>query len=211
MNNGLILFFFLLLNQTKRKNILETSKDNKSIKLKSPMNKTITLNIPYTNQKIKIMKKIGPYFPEEFIPVLNKALIITEKIIKFYEAIDFIQIKEVKYIENPIPIENNKERLSRIINTIQREFPTEEINNIGMIMEIILNTDKYKKMFTVLNSIMSNPDNFNDPTKIYSLIEPFMQNKDEKEKLKNMVKTLEIMNTLDTPKKPKNEEKPKES
>jgi hypothetical protein len=211
MNNGLILFFFLLLNQTKRKNILETSKDNKSIKLKSPMNKTITLNIPYTNQKIKIMKKIGPYFPEEFIPVLNKALIITEKIIKFYEAIDFIQIKEVKYIENPIPIENNKERLSRIINTIQREFPTEEINNIGMIMEIILNTDKYKKMFTVLNSIMSNPDNFNDPTKIYSLIEPFMQNKDEKEKLKNMVKMLEIMNTLDTPKKPKNEEKPKES
>ena len=171
------------------------------------MNKTINLNVPYTTQKIKIMKNIGPYFPEEFLPILNKAIVITEKVIKLYETIKFIQISEITYIEETIPVANNKERLSYIVNTIQKEIPKEETQNMGMALEMILNIDKYKKMFTILNSVISNPDIFNDPSKIFNLIGPFMQGKDDKEKLKDMTKMLEIIKTLDTPKTPKNKEK----
>lgn len=152
------------------------------------------------------MKNIGPYFPEEFVPALNRSIIITEKIIKFYETIEFMQVSEAKYIKETIPVANNKERLSYIVNVIQKEVPKEETKNMGMALEMILNIDKYKKMFTILNSVISNPDSLNDPSKIFNLIEPFMQDKDEKEKLKDMTKMLEIIKTLDTSKAPKNKE-----
>ena len=214
MDNGLVLIILLLVMNKNRENksleksvgkeddILDTKPDTY---LDKPIDKSITLNIPYTIEKVKIMKKIGPYFPEEFIPALNKSLILTEKIIRVYELIEFMQITEAKYIKEPIPVENNRERISHIINTIQKEIPKEDMKNMGMTMEMVVNIDKYKKMFTILNSVMSNPDSLNDPNKMLSLIEPLLQGKDEKEKekLKDMAKMLEIMNTLDTPKKAK--------
>ena len=215
MESGLIwVLFLLILNKTKENKALDIPVDNMmDTKQEMDVEKTINLNIPYTAEKVRIMKKIGPYFPEEFLPVLNKSLVITEKIVKLYETIEFIQIPDANYIKEVIPVENNKDRLSYILNTIQKEVSREEIKNMGMAMDIILNIDKYKKMFNVLHSLMANPDTLNDPNKIFSLIEPFIQGKDEKEKekLKDMAKMFEIMKTLDTPKKSKeNDTKSKE-
>lgn len=205
----LLLFFFNKKNQSKKSNI-PIDKDNNILdtKLDTSIDKTINLNVPYTLEKIRIMKKIGSYFPEEFVPILNKSLIITEKIITLYETVEFMQVSEANYIKKTIPVKNSKERLSYIINTIQKEMPKEEIKNMGMAMEMILNMDKYKKMLTILNSVMSDPESLNDPTKMLNLIEPFIQDKDEKEKekLKDMAKMLEIMKTLDTSKKTKKED-----
>ena len=210
METGLVLILLLfVLNKKNENRTLDIPMDKGDnildTRLDTSVNKTISLNIPYTAEKVRIMKKIGPYFPEEFLPVLNKSLTITEKIITLYETMEFMQVSEANYVKEVIPVENSKERLSYIINTIQKEIPKEEIKNMGMAMGMILNIDKYKKMLTVLNSIMSDPESLNDPTKMLSLIEPFMQGKDEKEKekLKDMAKMLEIMKTLDTPKKPK--------
>ena len=210
MDNGLILLLLLLLlNKNKENKTFHIPIDKKEndLEIKSipSSNKSFSLNVPYTLDKIKIAKKIGPYFPEEFVPALNKSLILTEKIIKLYEVMEFMQVDKVKYIENVITVENNKERLNYIVNTIQKEVKKEEIKSTGTIIEMILNIDKYSKMITVLNSVMSDPDSLNDPTKLLSLAEPFMQGRDEKEKekLKDMAKMLEIMKTLDTTKKPK--------
>ena len=186
----------------KGKNILNTS-----------THQTISLNIPYTEEKIRIMKKIGPYFSEDFLPIINKSIMATEKIIRLYEVMEFMQTPEIDYIQDAIPVKNNRERLSYIINTIQNEISREDIKNMGMAMEMILNIDKYKKMLITLSSIMSDPESLNDPTKMLGLIEPFMEGKDEKEKekLKDMAKMLEVMKNLDTSKKPKKQsQKPEE-
>lgn len=198
MDIGLLLILLLVINRNKDKEIFG---------LKQIHDNTRVLNLPYTKEKIRIVKKIGPYFPEEFLPYLNNALVITEKFVQVYETLEFIQYTKGDYIKDSVPVENNKERLSYIINTIQREVSTEEVRNMGMAIEMILNIDKYKKMFTTLASVMANPEGLNNPSSILSIMEPFMDGKDEmeKKKLKDMANMFELMKTLDKPKKSKEE------
>lgn len=199
MYNGLVFILMLTIFINRKKDTVNLW-ENKFTKM--------DLDIPYTIEKIQIMKKIGPYFPEEILPSVNKALMITEKLIKFYEAMEFIQISGVNYIQNTIPVENNQERLSYIANTIKREFSKEEINRMGAAIETILTMDKFNKLFQILNSILTNPDHLSDPASIINFMEPLMEGKGEKEKkqLRDMTKMLEIMKTLDSPKKTEEKE-----
>ncbi|HSH36417.1 hypothetical protein [Schnuerera sp.] len=194
MYNGLILIFLLTFVKDKK---------NENINLIRDGSKIIDLDIPYTMEKIQILKKIGPYFPEEILPSINKALMITEKLISLHQTMEFLQTSETNYIQETIPVENNQERLSYIAQTIKKEFPKEEIDKTGTVVEMILTMDKFNKLFLILNSIMTNPDSLKDPSNIINLMEPLMDDKDEKEKkkIKDMTKMLEIMKTLDTPKK----------
>ncbi|NLV76807.1 MAG: hypothetical protein GX023_07475 [Tissierellia bacterium] len=202
MDIGIILLLLLLFYKRKEKtsNIFTTEGENISYEFE---NKTKSLNIPYTKEKINILKNIGIYFPEELIPLLNKSIFITEKIIKLFETMEFINISNISYIDKPIPVENNKERLSYIINTIQKEFPKENTQNIGTILDIIINMDKYKAIFSSLNTITSNPDNLKDPNQILHLLEPLLEGVDEKEKdkIREMAKILGLMNNLENTKK----------
>lgn len=202
MDIGIILLLLLLFYKRKEKtsNIFPTEEENISYEFE---NKTKSLNIPYTKEKINILKNIGIYFPEELIPLLNKSIFITEKIIKLFETMEFINISNISYIDKPIPVENNKERLSYIINTIQKEFPKENTQNIGTILDIIINMDKYKAIFSSLNTITSNPDNLKDPNQILHLLEPLLEGVDEKEKdkIREMAKILGLMNNLENTKK----------
>ncbi len=202
MDIGIILLLLLLFYKRKEKtsNIFPTEGENISYEFE---NKTKSLNIPYTKEKINILKNIGIYFPEELIPLLNKSIFITEKIIKLFETMEFINISNISYIDKPIPVENNKERLSYIINTIQKEFPKENTQNIGTILDIIINMDKYKAIFSSLNTITSNPDNLKDPNQILHLLEPLLEGVDEKEKdkIREMAKILGLMNNLENTKK----------
>jgi len=201
MNIGLV----LLLALTTFKN-----KDTKEIKLLNNNFKTIDLNLPYTMEKINIMKKIGPYFPKEFIPSINKALMFTEKFIKLYETMEFMKFSEANYVQNTVSVENNQQRLSYIAETIKKESSKEKIDQMGGAIGMVLTMDRFNKLFQILESIMTNPDNLNDPSNIVKLMEPFMEGKDEKEKkqLMDMTKMIEIIKTLDTPKKStKKEEK----
>ena len=201
MNIGLV----LLLALTTFKN-----KDTKEIKLLNNNFKTIDLNLPYTMEKINIMKKIGPYFPKEFIPSINKALMFSEKFIKLYETMEFMKFSEANYIQNTVSVENNQQRLSYIAETIKKESSKEKIDQMGGAIGMVLTMDRFNKLFQILESIMTNPDNLNDPSNIVKLMEPFMEGKDEKEKkqLMDMTKMIEIIKTLDTPKKStKKEEK----
>ena len=164
---------------------------------------TIELNPKYTVEKINVVKKIGPYFPEDYIPAINKSILFTEKIIKINELVNFMQNDEYKYVEEPIPVASNKERLSKIIGTIQKEAPKSDVNNVGTIMDLIINMDKYKTMFTILNSVMSNQEGLKDPNSLMNLIGPLMSsdNKMDNDKMKEMAKMMEIFKVLNTPKK----------
>lgn len=201
MNIGMV-FLLLLLYYRKREknsNILSNEEENIFYGVK---NRTKGLNIAYTKEKINILKNIGNYFPENLVPPLNKSIFITEKIIKLYETVEFINTSEVSYIDKPIPVESNKERLSYIINTIQKEFPKEHTQSIASVLDVIVNMDKYKTMFNSFNAITSNPDSLKDPNQLLQILEPILEGVDEKEKdkIKEMAKILGVMNSLESTK-----------
>ncbi|MCF6459799.1 hypothetical protein [Clostridium sp. Cult3] len=199
MGSGIVLLLLYLLASTKINDILGSSPSSGKRVSNLSEDRVINLNIPYTKEKIKIMKKIGPFFPEELILPLNKSLFITEKVIRLYETTEFIKASDISYIDTPVPVENNMERLSYIVNTIQKEFPKEDVQNVGNILNIIINIDKYKAIFNSLQTLISNPDSLNNPSKLFDLVEPLMEGKDEEEKkkIKDMAKLLGVMNKLE--------------
>jgi len=204
MNNAALLLILIIMIKGK-KNIFSYAN----------INNAFNLDIKTTTEKIRMIKKIAPYFPEEYLPSVNKAIMITEKIIKLHEAIDFICKKDNLYITESIPVENLQKRLSYIANTIQKDFTEEDINKLGTGADIILKIDKYNKMINMFNYINSNPDMLKDTNNMFKLIEPLLQNKDEKEmkKIKEMSRMMNILKALDTPnnQKEKKDENKKEN
>ncbi|QQY78796.1 hypothetical protein EDD65_11158 [Keratinibaculum paraultunense] len=194
MNIGIILLILILFYKNKGKTLSITPNEEQTTSSEFE-NDTLILDIDYTKEKIDLMKKIGVFFPEKLIIPINKAIFISEKTIKLYETMEFISTPKISYIEKSVPVENNKERLSYIINTIQREFPKENIQNIALMLDIIINIDKYKSMLSRLNALISNPNSLQDPDKLFQLLEPMMEGKDEKEKdkIKEIVKLLGVM------------------
>jgi len=174
---------------------------NRSLQLK--------IDIKHTREKVKLIKKIGPYFPEEHLPSINRAIGITEKIIRLYEVMEFMQINEFNYIEKSIAIENNRERLNYIANVIEKEFSKDQIKEMGKTVDIILKIDKFNKMMNMMNLLMENQDRLNDKDSMLKLIEQFAPAKDEKErkKIKDMMKMLDVLKALDSPKKSNEESK----
>lgn len=198
MDNKAIIFIFLILYSNKKKKITNSSSKSNSLKL----------DIETTNEKIRFIKKIAPYFPKEHLPSINKAIIITEKILKIHEAVDFVYDSKNHTMIEHIPVENSKERLSYIANTIQKDFTEENIKKLGSGADLILKIDKYNTMMDIFNLIVSDPDSLNNPNKMLKLIEPFFKGKDENEikKFKEMSKLMNILKALDNPKN-KNKEK----
>lgn len=205
MDNKLLIFIFLL--------ILGKNQGNELTGLNSLTNfiNTMEIDPKYTIEKIKIIKKVGPYFPEHYIPLINKSILFTERIIKINELVDFMKNDEYQYIKEPISVDNNKDRLNKIMNTIQKEVPSPEVTNLGTIMDLVINMDKYKKMFSMLSSFMNNQDNLKDPTQLISMFAPMLGNDNQKnnDKLKEMNKMMEIMKILNSPKQENDKEEKK--
>ena len=164
----------------------------------------------YTLEKVNIVKKVGQYFPEDYIPIINKSISFTEKFIKMNEVMDFIKEDDKIYISEYISVDNNKERISKVISTIQNESPNSGLSKTGTVIDLIINMDKYKKMFGVLNTIMSNPDSLNDPSQLLDLAAPLLvgSNPENNEKIKEMSKMLEIVKLINSPKKETPKDKP---
>lgn len=196
MDNSLLLIILLI--------ILRSSRINEFGGLKSFSDYLRSLKIEpdYTLEKIKLLKKIGPYFPEEYIPTINRSILLTERIIKINELASFMKYDEYQYIKSPIPIKDNKERISKILNIVQREVSKSENNNFGMVMDLIVNMDKYKNLLSMLNSVKSNEEGLKDPSQLLNIFGPIIGidiNKD-KDKLKDINRMMEIIKTLNSKK-----------
>lgn len=168
-----------------------------------------SLNTKYAVERINVLRAVGTYFPEELVPILNKSLLIAEKIIKTQETMNFIKTNESFKEISPTKVKNNRERFNYIISTLKREIPEEKINDMGYPFNLIINYEKYKYMYNLLSSIASNPEKLENPEGLISLIEPMMEGKDEKEKkkMKEMLKMAEIMMTLEPSEKRKETQK----
>jgi hypothetical protein len=202
LDNKILIFLFLL--------VLGKNQETESTALHSLGNFVNTLEVDpeYTAEKIKVVKKVGAYFPEHYIPLINKSILFTERLIKINELANFMKNDEYAYIKEPISVNNNKERISKVVNVIQNEVPKTEVKNLGMMMDLIINMDKYKQMFSMLTSVMGNQDALKDPTQLIGMLAPIMGGDGQQsgDKMKEMSKMMEIMKALNAP-TPKNEEK----
>ncbi len=182
MNIIILLFFFSIFNE--RKDLLDFNK-NFAI--------DVDIDVQGTKDRLNIMRKITPYFPEEYIPIVNKSILLTTKVLAIHQTKTFIETSEpftpVKYKE----VENNKERLNYIVTTLKQEVPDENVRSLITNLEMIINIDKYKDMFFTLNNIMTNSEKAIDIDKLLTMAKPFMENADEgqKDQLLNMAKMLQ--------------------
>lgn len=196
LDNNILIFLFLM--------IAGKNQGNKLTGLNSLGNfiNNIEINTKYTSEKIKMVKKIGAYFPENYIPLINKSILFTERIMKVNELVDFMKDDDYEYIKEPIAVDNNKDRLNKIVNVLQKEAHKSETKNVGMVMDFIINMDMYKKMFSVLSSIMGSQDGLKNPTQLMDILTPLMGNDAQKgnDKLKEMGQMMEIMKVLNSPK-----------
>jgi len=194
MNSVFLLLLLFVIRESKNKKLLPAI--NKDLQLE--------IDIQQTREKIRLLKKIGPYFPEVYLNPINKAIGITEKIIKLYEILDHIKISEFNYVERALPVENNKERLNYIANVIEKEFTKDQIRTMGKAVDMILKIDKINKMMNMMNLIMENPERLNEKEGLMRIMEQLSQGKsdEEKKKIKDMMKMLDIIKALDTSNKP---------
>lgn len=205
MDNNILIFIVLLIagkNQGNKLTGLNT--------LENFVN-TMEIDTKYTLEKIRMAKKIGTYFPEQYIPLINKSILFTERIMKINELIEFMKNEEYQYIKEATIVDSNKDRLNKIIHVLQKEASRSETKNVGMIMDLIINMDKYKKMFSVLTSVINSQDGLNDPTQLMNILTPLMDGDDlkNKDKFKEMGKMMEIMKILNSPKQENKEENKK--
>ncbi len=70
---------------------------------------------------------------------------ITETAIKLLELKGYLNQSNSRIQSNIVPIKDNRERFNRIITTIQEEMPKSKTQNMGMVMDLIVNMDEYKK------------------------------------------------------------------
>ena len=54
------------------------------------------------------MIKSRTILPEEYLHCINKAIGVTEKIIRLYDAMEYLSIKESNYIKRTIPVKITK-------------------------------------------------------------------------------------------------------
>ncbi|WFA09431.1 hypothetical protein [Tissierella sp. Yu-01] len=200
MDGPILLLLLFLLN-----NGSNISSQDTIHTLKNYLN-SIEINNNYTKEKIKIAKKVVPLLPIEYAVPINKSVLVTEKIVKILEAKEFINSYEVPRISE-LDLEP-KERLQRIVYTVQEEVKSSKIDDLGMVLDLLLNMDRYKKMLSTFTSLMSNKNSLNDTNSISKLIDIFVEgsNEEEKEKINDMVKMFDILKLLNN-----NENKPNEA
>lgn len=191
MDNRLLLFILLAIGSNKKNTGTQSKGFNEYLS-------NIKVDEEYTLEKINVIKKIGPYLPEEYIPLVNKSILITEGFIKINELMNLLKGNDYKYISEPISLNNHKERLNKIIKTIQKETPRFDNNNIGMIMDLILNMDKYKSMLSLLTTL--NQDSMQDPSSLIKTLGPILGLDEKSDKGKEIGQMMEIFKVLNSPK-----------
>lgn len=152
----------------------------------------------YTKDKIRLAKRITPLMPLEYIAPINRSINTTENLIKIMELKDYLN-RDIDSVElTSIPVEDNKERVNKIVKAIKEEVPKSNESNLGSLLEKIINIDKYVKMFEMMSNLMNNQNLSKDTDKLIKMIEPMMKNKEASGNEGNIdiEKIINIMNTL---------------
>lgn len=198
MDTNIILLIVYLLQSSN-------SSNNDQVHIIKDYFKSMEIKPDYTREKLKLVKNLLPLVPEEYGNPVQKSVLLSEKIIRILEITEVMNQPTDKLEYTPIPVANNQERINKIISIVQKDFSKPKIKNLGFIMELITNMDKYKKMFSVISSLTSSTENNKDSKNMFKLMETFMGGGDQKsmDSFKDIAKMMELMKVLDSPIKEK--------
>lgn len=194
MNNAIPIFLLIYLfnnSQTSSNSGLHTVKE---------YIKDIQIDKEYSLEKIRLAKKICPLLPSQHTEKVTKSIQLCEKIIRLVEVNDILKT-DMSFQVKPLDLDP-KERAQKIVATIQTEVDNTNIDNLGLVLDLVVNMDKYKKMFSTFSSLMSTDKSnttVSSKNKVNSLMNALMENssEEEKEKMKSMTKIFDLMNNID--------------
>lgn len=112
-----------------------------------------SVDIRSVNEKMDIIKKIGPYMPENIVEPLNAIIFFIEKVTTIIGLMEIITTNK-SYA--PIATYNNltnKDRINGILSTINEESNDERINAIKPAIDVILNFDRYKSLIDMISGL----------------------------------------------------------
>lgn len=174
-----------------------------------------SIDIRSLNENINIVKKIGPYLPENIVVPMNSIIYFVEKATKIIGLIELISTN--KSYEPVATLENlsSKDRFNGILQTINEEISEDRINSIKPIIDIALNFDKYKSLINMVSSlgntnnklsrventppkpettIQSNENRTNQIDDIINIMKPMLGNDEKKvNQLNSMVDAIKPM------------------
>lgn len=156
----------------------------------------------YTEDKIHLARKLAPLMPAEYINPINRSIYITENLVKIMELKDYMS-HETRIVQTAhVPIEDNRERITKIVSVIQEEVPKSNMNNLGSVLELISNIDKYKRMFDLFNTFMKSQSAGKDTANLAKMVGPMMKGKTtaEGEGSLDIEKIMNIISVLNKPK-----------
>ncbi len=112
-----------------------------------------SVDIKNVNEKMDIIKKIGPYMPENIIEPLNTVIFFVEKATTIIGLMEIITTNK-SYI--PIVAYNNlssKDRLNGILSTVKDEANDERLNALKPAIDVALNFDRYKSLIDMVSGL----------------------------------------------------------
>lgn len=196
MNEKVILLLLLVFNNNKAKKL---QSDLAPIK---DYLESLEVDKPYSLEKIHIAQNISPFIPEELSTSYNKAIMISKLIVKVEELKELTSKKPIQTNEL-VHFDNNAERIQKIVSVLQNETSKDSIKNMGIIMDLILNMEKYKKMYSLLNTFMKNKDNTNGIEDILKIASPLLEassskGKNEDNSIEKMLDIVKLLNSKNT-------------
>ncbi|QIB26390.1 hypothetical protein [Caloranaerobacter azorensis] len=153
------------------------------------------------DKKIHILKKIGPYLPEQMIGTLNIFIVNLEKINKIIGLYEFITIGKTFEPITPVTNITSKERINKIFQSLQEEIPDDKLLTIKPMLDLMMNIDKFKPIISTLTKISSSNDkseiNIDD---MIDLIKPMLGDEEAKniDKMKDMLQMIELLSVLNS-------------
>lgn len=197
-NNIILIMIYFLFNS-------QNDSNNNQLHTITDYIKSIEIEPKYTYEKLKLVKNILPLLPIEYTASVHKSILLSEKIVNIIEIADVMNKPSNTLDYKPIDVASNKERVEKIISIVQTDFPKPKLKNIGLIMDLVLNMDKYKNIFKVVSSLSSNTESSKNSNNMMNIMEAFVDNGDKKgmDSIKEMAKMMELLKVLDAPKREK--------
>lgn len=117
-----------------------------------------SIDIKSLNEKMDIIKKVGPYLPEYVVDPLNTIIFFIEKATTIIGLMEIITTN--KSYAPIVALDNltNKDRINGILSTIKDEANDEKVNTLKPVIDVILNFDRYKSLINMMSSL-SNMNN----------------------------------------------------
>lgn len=112
-----------------------------------------SIDIKSVNERMDIIKKIGPYMPENVVEPLNTIIFFIEKATTIIGLMEIITTN--KSYSPIVTYDNltNKDRINGILSTIKDESNDERINAIKPAIDVALNFDKYKSLIDMVSGL----------------------------------------------------------